>query len=321
MTGLTISEIAAINDLAAVLSNMLTNAVITEHADRFGLSSRGSNKVARLVVALRELKADSRRWSTATQFLALLILDAHQRHARGAQPLYAEDVNRVLELMRRLGWEPGDLAKRAWRKDLPTRGPPAAAEKVANAEPPAPNRESAQPRLHHSALATIIEMSRSDTAPQVRGKTLELVLWEVCNAEGLRPQLDIRAPGEQVDLAFSIGDQHYLAECKWHAAAIGVPDVVGFLSKIDTRPPGTRSVFLSMSGYVGDIDAKLQRGRIVTCAGLCAEHFIAVLDGRLTFTHIVRESYRALTMRTGFVAPTVSQLLGSRPAATPEGQP
>lgn len=321
MTALTVADIAAINDLAAVLANILTNAVITEHSRQFGLPEYGSNKVARLASALSALKSDSRRWSTANQFLASLVLNAHQRHARGTQPLYGEDVNRIVELMRRLGWDPGDLAKRAWRKHLPSQSPSPAPSPPAHAAPSAPPPLGPRLMRHDGAWNTVVEMARSDTPAQIRGATLERILWQVCDLEGLRPEADIRVPGEQVDLAFTIGDHHFLAECKWHTAPVGVPDVAGFLTKVDTRPPGTRSIFLSMSGYVSDIDAKLQRGRTITCAGLSAEHLLAVLDGRITLTHIVRDAYRALTMRTGFVAPTVSQLLGSRPAATPEGQP
>ena len=110
----------------------------------------------------------------------------------------------------------------------------------------------------------------SRMTPQQRGKRLEQLVHTVLEAEWLRPRGPLRNPGEELDRSFTIENIHYLLECKWEDEPIGFPPVRNFIGKVSRKAEGTFGVFLSMSGFVGDINTSEIFGQRLNCLGLPA---------------------------------------------------
>lgn len=311
MAGVTVPQMALINELAAVIADLVTTTQIADRASNFGLEAIGSNKADKLRYMLCELRTDQRRTNAAVNLISTLVMDAHQRHVTKKIVMNQGQIAKVIELMNRLGWPAGDLKK---LKLAPQPQAPQATASTPSAPAPssvqpAPERAGAIARPHPDILSEIAKVLNPDYPAQMRGRMLETFLAQICKVEGLRPVPDVRTPGEQTDIFFTCRDQHYLVECKWESGPVGVPHVTAFHSKLETRSAGTRGVFLSMSGYTQDIEARILRGRQISQVGLAHDHLMAVIEGRATWTDLVLEAHRNLAMRHMFVALPAEQLL------------
>ncbi len=293
---LTISVAAAIDRMAKTLAPLVTNTIITAVAKKFGLKADGSNKHARLryLLNLAWIKIPKRNIES---LVLTITMESHSRHSAGSIDMTHEDVDAVVAELRSLGLDPHELSNKSWRKSLS----PAASSK--NSIPPssAPAAESSiRPIRHEKALEHIGELLRDSVSPQFRGRQLEVVLHGVLVAERLSPTGNILNPGEELDRGFVLGDHHYLVECKWEKDSIGLPPVTLFMSRVRKKAEGTFGIFLSMSGFVSDINSKAHTGERLNCIGLSFEHFMAVLEGRTTWSDVVRYARREASNRSQF---------------------
>jgi hypothetical protein len=109
-------------------------------------------------------------------------------------------------------------------------------------------------------------------------------------------------PGEQIDLAFVLDGQHYLVECKWESAPVGLPIVSTFAAKVSRKAEGTFGVLISMSGFVQSINETAGRGARLNCVGIADRQLIAVLEGRTTLAALVRAARASASTRAMFFA-------------------
>jgi hypothetical protein len=112
----------------------------------------------------------------------------------------------------------------------------------------------------------------------------------------------MRNPGEEIDRSFTIDNLHYLLECKWEDEPIGFPAVRDFSGKVARKAEGTFGVFLSMSGFVRDINASAIYGQRLNSIGLSGPQFMDVIEGRSTWCRIVEAARRAASDRSEFQA-------------------
>jgi len=204
------------------------------------------------------------------------------------------EVDQIVAEMKKLGLEPGQLAHRGWRTAL---------RKATTAKiEPATKTESSGPivRVHAEGLAHVRELVDPKTNPQLRGRQLEMVLFGVLQHERLNPERHVVIPGEEHDLAFVLDGQHYLTECKWEVSPIGLPAIHLLGAKVGKKAEGTFGVLLSMSGFVADVNEKASRGARLNCVGLVHTQLIAVLEGRTTWTNLVRKARQAASRRSLF---------------------
>ncbi len=294
---LTPDQAFTISRIAAILSVHVTTAQIEEIAYALDLHRdiEGSNKGAKLAWLLREL-VRTRKLSQAESAILTLVVHAHERTVRRATSLTSAEVDKVVEGMRGLGLRPGDLARAKWRKDLPGGTKTAASAAPPSSDTsraPTPTSSGLKPVRYDEACLLVRQMTAQGYDPHLRGKQLEKLVHGLLLVEKLDPEANLTSPGEEIDLAFTLDGQHYLVECKWENSRVGLPHVRQFSDKVGTKAVGTFGVFVSMSGFVEDIDLKYAAGRQPNCVGLTHKHLIDIIEGRSTWSAEVRRARRA----------------------------
>lgn len=134
-------------------------------------------------------------------------------------------------------------------------------------------------------------LKRGRTEAQERGRRLEALIYELLESESLSPRRNARPAGEEIDIAFSMGQQHFLLEARWRER-VSVGDVFAFRGKLEGKLAGTLGIFLYMGAELsqGALQA-LTWGKQVNIvlfneqdfdAAMSAAHsFRAVLDLKL----------------------------------------
>ena len=304
MAQLNINEIAAIDRLANILGPLVTNSIIDSFAEQLRLRSTlaGTNKQDKITSLLTFLMSDKRTRSQAETLVNSLTMAAHSRAMAKKVEMTEDQVDAIVAEMRCLRLSAADLAKKSWRAGLKKTPAPS---KATVPTPPSSPAHSAAPRptVHEKALEHVRHLLDPATNPQVRGRQLELVVFGLLRDENLMPDHRIVIPGEEMDLSFVLDGHHYLVECKWEAAPVGLAPVEHFSTKVRRKAEGTFGVMLSMSGYVENINETASRGERLNCVGLNHQHLMAVLEGRTTWTETVRRARRAASSKSVFAAP------------------
>jgi hypothetical protein len=298
---ITVQVSAAAARMAATLARLVTTQIIEDAAQSVGLRRYldGSNKAAKLNSLLLLLLDDRRRLGQTEALLVSLTMQAHERAVRGTVTMTEADADSIVGDMRIVGLKPGDLARRSWRSALKKDPLPQAAGPATQGSKP----ETAQkvlPRVHVTAVEHVRELVLPGVNPQHRGRQLELILQEVLHAEQLEPERNVVIPGEQIDLAFTLDAQHYLVECKWEAPPLGLPPIELFATKVSRKAEGTFGVVLSMSGFVADVNEKASRGARLNCVGVAPMQFMHIIEGRTTWSEVVRTARRLASTRSLF---------------------
>ena len=310
MPGLTISQAATANELAASLADLVTNRLIDEVCQAARLPSQGTNKIKRLQCMLAAGLEDGRRRPTLESAVATLVMAAHGRHVAGRVTLTQDDVDEIVGRMKRLGLSTGGLGGKRWRAKLPKRAPAESKGSTCGPHavvPPPAGTDPARafvPRSHRhdAAVGHVGELQQPETNPQYRGRQLELILLEVLKHERLSPARNIVIPGEQIDLSFVLDAQHYLVECKWTKERVGLPEVHLFASKVSSKAEGTFGVLLSMSGFVRRINESATRGRRLNTVGVTGVQLMRVLEGHQTWSDLVRKARKTASTRALFLS-------------------
>ncbi len=105
---------------------------------------------------------------------------------------------------------------------------------------------------------------------QKRGFALETLLNEAFQLFEMSPKSPFRRTGEQIDGAFTLDEDHYLLEAKWHGPAINLADLKVFDGSVDSSLDNTLGLFLSINGFSPQaIDGYLQgrRPRLICMDG------------------------------------------------------
>jgi hypothetical protein len=303
---LSIKDTAAATRIAVRLAPSVTNSIIDGLARQLGFPPlAASNKTRKIQILLTELLADGRSRITASKAIASLTMGAHHRTVAGQAEMTIEDVDAVVTEMRSIGIPTGDLARAGWRDGLkrgsqPTPIAVTAPRDTAPAAPQGGARGGPRPTRHDDALTYLAQLVAGSIRPQQRGYELEKILFGVLQKEDLEPLPNIVNPGEQIDLAFVLGGQHYLVECKWEADPVGLPVVAAFGAKVSRKAEGTFGVLVSMSGFVQNLNETAARGARLNCVGLANHQLISVLEGRTTFAALVRTARASASTRALF---------------------
>lgn len=149
-------------------------------------------------------------------------------------------------------------------------------------------------------LQQLEALRNPSVSPQKRGRQLEGIVYEILDSEKLDPERNLIRPGEEVDLSFTLADDHFLVECKWLNEPVGTQTVKLFMNKVREKAEGTFGVFLSMSGYVDDIDAKAITSQRLNAVGLGPSHLMLVLQEKSTWAQLVRDAVKGARRRARF---------------------
>jgi len=125
---------------------------------------------------------------------------------------------------------------------------------------------------------------------QQAGREFEHFLNELFEVEGLVPRepFIINPQLEQIDGSFSLDNETYLVEAKWHRDRIGREPLSAFRDVIIGKSHFTRGVFISMNGCTPNATEALTRGKQPVFFILDGYHLMAALQGTTSLKELLR---------------------------------
>ncbi|MCF2533999.1 restriction endonuclease [Yinghuangia soli] len=158
---------------------------------------------------------------------------------------------------------------------------------------------------------------------QQRGRQFNVLLADLLKAWGIPAEHSIRGLDgrDEIDVAFSIADVNYILEAKWEAKAVSSDPTTKLERRLSNRPPGTRGILVSMSGYTKHAlnDAKSHTNVLL----LDRAHVEAMLCGLVGPHDLLRQLYARTAAIGGSYATLANTLFHKEPppgswgAATP----
>jgi hypothetical protein len=127
-----------------------------------------------------------------------------------------------------------------------------------------------------------------------------VVVYAILLAERLDPERSVSLPGEEIDLMFSIRDEHFFVECRWKSEPFGMPALREFSDKV--RRHAVFGFALSMSGFTHDINKQAVRGEVLQAAALSYQHLVSVLEGQATWTDVALQARKTAKRKQEFYA-------------------
>jgi len=104
-----------------------------------------------------------------------------------------------------------------------------------------------------------------DMKPQERGYRFESWLNELFSAFSLSPKAGFRITGEQIDGSFTLHNEIYLIEAKWHSQKTAAPDLHVFQGKLEQKATWARGVFISWQGFSSETFEAWGRSKSIIC--------------------------------------------------------
>jgi hypothetical protein len=298
VVGLTLQESQAIAELAELLQTFLpgkphpyANQSISFPgvAAKLGLGqywSGGSKRPALTLLLSSTLERERGR------FCALVTEIVRQgiTYRRQKDPLAREDIERLNDLVVKVGFKIPDLYAPAFLDGLPRR-----TTKVADA-----GRVTVAGAALAALQRSLLEVS--SLPPHDRGFAFETFLNGLFDAYKLAPRGSFRVVGEQIDGSFQFHGETYLVEARWREAQAAEGDLLVFSGKVSGKAKWSRGLFISHSGFTVDGLDAFARGKatcIICMDGLDLYH---VIEGKLDLREVLeRKSRRAAETNQAFV--------------------
>ena len=101
--------------------------------------------------------------------------------------------------------------------------------------------------------------------PHARGYAFEKFLAALFNAFGLNAREAFKLRGEQIDGSFTLANETYLLEAKWHNESTGVADLHTFHGKLEQKAAWARGLFVSYQGFTAVGLEAFGKGKRVIC--------------------------------------------------------
>ena len=128
-------------------------------------------------------------------------------------------------------------------------------------------------------------------SPQQRGHQLEQLLMDICKFEGWEVKKSVRTTGQEHDLILNRNLDYYFVQCKWEGKKVQ-PHAISVLRDRVTSRPGTRGIFVSMSGFT---QAAIQEtsGRLEACLMILygSRDISSIVNGNVTFSELLALKY------------------------------
>lgn len=157
-------------------------------------------------------------------------------------------------------------------------------------------------------LSRYHELDAMDDEPVKRGKTFNSFLASLLQMGGLEAHADQRGLDgrDEIDVAFSCEQRHFILEAKWLAEAVNDDAVQKLRGRLEVRLPGTIGVFVSMKGYT---EHALEKAKFFTGVMLLdRSHVEALVTGLLTAPELISRML-SWANRRGGSSPLLDELL------------
>lgn len=129
-----------------------------------------------------------------------------------------------------------------------------------------------------------------------RGIALEKMLEQLFEYEGIAKKGSFRRNegAEQIDGAFELAGQQYLAECKWKSAQESLDSLDILTMKSQRSGPSVYSLMLSIKGWSEHVPVLLKRNPSKTTLLMNGNDLEAVLNGKISLGALIAFKQRRL---------------------------
>lgn len=155
-------------------------------------------------------------------------------------------------------------------------------------------RRAAEVAERKAALESVASSFQSVAAcpdPQQRGREFEDVLRRLFAAFDLNPRGAFCGPGEQTDGSIVLDSTYVLVEAKWRASPASPDQVNHFRAKVEEKLDNTLGLFVSMSGFTTEAQARATHGRRVLVL-VDGEDIAVTMDGTIDLVDLLRRKFR-----------------------------
>lgn len=221
--------------------------------------------------------------------LLLKIVERGVTHRRRSDPVSRDEIERLNELVARLGFRIPELHDPEFLGRLPRQGKMEAAP-----------LHTTDPQTLTALQNRLLKLISLKT--QERGFAFEKFLSDLFAFHGLAPRGFFRLTGEQIDGSFQIGQEVYLLEAKWQDTPTAQADLLIFTGKVEGKATGALGLFVSYSGFSAEGLQAFSRGRRTSILCMDGLDLAQVLSGQLSFIEVIKQKRRrALETNIAFV--------------------
>ncbi len=219
--------------------------------------------------------------------------------ANKGTPITREEIQKINELVREVGFKIPELWEQPFLSALPTQGPEQTKEK----------ESKITPEVLSSLRDSLLSLEKFP--PQQKGFEFEHFLNTLFDAFGLHPRVSFRLQGEQIDGSIDFENDIYLIEAKFQSKPVGQQDLLVFRGKVEGKATWSRGIFISVSHFTDDGLAAFSRGRSTNLIAINGQDLFFVVDGQIPLDEVIRLKARRAA-ETGEIMVSVQQLLLER---------
>ena len=298
MQTISLAETQALAELAELLYSFLpgSGAIYTwrEAAAEHGLEgfwSGGSKLPA--ITQLLEATFERQRGGFCGLMLTAVKQGMKYRIKKG-NPVTREEIQRLNDLVRRVGFGVPELLDKKFFDGLPSNPP-----KKENA-----NEAVQRPHLDSDAVARQVLAEEMKTLHQkflvlfreknvqARGYAFEGFLNDLFRVNGLAPRMPFRVVGEQIDGSFEWQSHVFLLEARWRQDAADAPDLFVLRGKVEGKSDWTRGLFISVNGFSSLASETFSKGRRANLIAMDGQDLILILEQRWSLEDAIRAKIR-----------------------------
>lgn len=312
------TETVAITDLADTLYELLPgdgNSLWKSHvsyrslAESYGVGHlwQAGSKRPMLVRLIRGILTHER--AKFPTFMVAVVNEGIVYRAKKGAPLTADELDRINASLISLNFKIQELLDPALRERLSTT-PEAkmqrAREAAAAHSPPNNSAHDVRAKLLALLQEQFLLLSQA-LDRNAAGLSLEQLLNQLFQLEGLAPRDPFRIRGEQIDGSFELDHDIYLVEAKWEKQPLPEAPLLVFRGKVEGKSSMTRGVFFAINGITQEARDAITRGKQPNFFVVDGTDLFRVLSNCIALSDLLRAKRRALA-EEGIVYLPVSQL-------------
>jgi restriction endonuclease len=145
---------------------------------------------------------------------------------------------------------------------------------------------------------------------QTSGYGLEDLLYQVFDLFELQPRGPFKLAGEQIDGAFVHDGTDFLLEAKWHKEPTNLEQLRDLDGAVSSNLDNTLGLFISVNGFTTQALDRYGHGNRPRLVGMDGADLMAVLDGRIDLSDLLRRKRATASQRGKIFTPVAKIMLG-----------
>lgn len=220
------------------------------------------------------------------------------------QEMYREKIDNVNSLLLELQIKIPELNDMSFLNSLPSK------KSDETSDTKSINIDAEKKRLCND----LMELSKLNDSPQIRGFKFEKFLNDLFSAFGLKPHNAFKLVGEQIDGSIELDNEIYLIEAKWQNRQTSADDLYIFSSKVKRKTDWTRGLFISFNGFTEEGITAFEKGNVnlITMTGQDLYFILSEDSAReIDLLEVLRFKFR-YTTETGSIICPVQNILKTK---------